>query len=74
MHQKLSSLNQKNEIVINNFKQSVTYANVTKLQKTRMWADAQRDGHPAKFRWRPLRKFRNSIPCTMPQTLADARC
>jgi len=21
---------------------------------TRMWADAQRDGHPAKYRWRPL--------------------
>ena len=22
--------------------------------KTRMWADAQRHGHPAKYRWRPL--------------------
>jgi len=22
--------------------------------KTRMWADAQRDGHPAEYRWRPL--------------------
>ena len=21
---------------------------------TRMWADAQRDGRPAKYRWRPL--------------------
>jgi len=21
---------------------------------TRMWANAQRDGHPAKHRWRPL--------------------
>jgi len=33
---------------------------------TRMWADArpQRDGYPAAYRWRPLRKFRNSIPCT----------
>jgi len=39
-----------------------------------MWADAQRDGHPAKYRWRPLQKFRNSIPCTTPQSLADARC
>jgi len=29
-----------------------------------MWADAQRDGRPAEYRWRPLRKFRNSIPCT----------
>ena len=39
-----------------------------------MWADAQRDGHPTKYRWRPLQKFRNSIPCTMPQSLADGRC
>ena len=31
-----------------------------------MWANAQRDGHPAEYRWRPLRKFRNSIPCTVP--------
>jgi len=37
-----------------------------------MWADAQRDGRPAEYRWLPLRKFRNSIPCTMPQGLADA--
>jgi len=29
---------------------------------TRMWADAERDGRPAKYSWRPLRKFRNSIP------------
>ena len=28
-----------------------------------MWADAQRDGRPAEYRWRPLRKFRNFIPC-----------
>jgi len=28
-----------------------------------MWAEAQRDGRPAGYRWRPLRKFRNSIPC-----------
>jgi len=26
-----------------------------------MWADAQRDGHPAEYRWRPVRKFHNSI-------------
>ena len=38
---------------------------------TRMWADAQRDGRPAEYRWRHLRKFRNSIPCTTPQSLAD---
>jgi len=37
-----------------------------------MWADVQRDGRPVEYRWRPLRKFRNSIPCTTPQTLADA--
>ena len=36
-----------------------------------MWADAQRDGLPAEYRWRPLRKFRCSIPRTTPQTLAD---
>jgi len=29
------------------------------------------DGCPAEYRWRPLRKFRNSIPCTTPQSLAD---
>jgi len=36
-----------------------------------MWADAQRDGCPVKYRWRPLQKFRNSIPCTTWQYLAD---
>jgi len=25
-----------------------------KLEPTRMWANAQRDGRPAKYRWRPL--------------------
>jgi len=35
---------------------------------TRMWADAQRDGRTAEYRWRPLRKFCKSIPCTMPQS------
>jgi len=43
------------------------------LSITRMWADAQRDGRPAEYTWRPLRKFRNSIPCTTPQSLADAQ-
>jgi len=28
----------------------------------------------AEYKWRRLRKFRNSIPCTAPQSLADARC
>jgi len=25
-----------------------------KKERTRMWANAQRDGHPAEYRWRPL--------------------
>jgi len=37
-----------------------------------MWAAAQHDGHPAEYRWRPLQKFCNPIPCTVPQRLADA--
>jgi len=36
-----------------------------------MWADAKRDGRPAKYRLRPLLKVRYSIPCTIPQSLAD---
>jgi len=32
-----------------------------------MWADAQRDGRPAEYRWRPLRKLFNSIPRTTPE-------
>jgi len=28
-------------------------------------------GRPAEYRWRPVRKFGNSIPCTTPQSLAD---
>jgi len=42
--------------------------------ETTMWADAQRDGHPAEYRRHPLRKFRNSIPCTTPQTFARVPC
>ena len=45
-----------------------------KLSLTRMWADAQRDGRPAEYRWHHLRNFRNSIPCTMLQTFPDAHC
>jgi len=30
-----------------------------------MWANAQRDGRPAEYRWRPLRKFR--IPFVVPR-------
>jgi len=50
----------------------IFYLLLAGLFKTRMWANAQRDGHPAEYRWRPLRKFRNSIPCMTPQSLADA--
>jgi len=32
-----------------------------------MWANVQRDGRPAKYRWRPLLKLRSA-----PQILADA--
>jgi len=39
----------------------------------RMWADAQRDGRPAEYSCHPLQNFRNYIPCSMPQNLADAR-
>jgi len=41
-----------------------------KAYKTRMWPDAQRDVCPAEYKWRPLQKFRNSIPCTTPQGLS----
>jgi len=34
-----------------------------------MWANAQRDGRPAEYRWRPL--F-NAL-CSTPQSLADAQ-
>jgi len=27
---------------------------ITEITKTRMWANAQRDGRPAEYRWRPL--------------------
>ena len=32
----------------------VTNLKITYLTETRMWANAQRDGHPAEHRWRPL--------------------
>jgi len=40
-----------------------------KTCSTRMWADAQRNGCPAEYRWRPLRKFCNSISCVTPHLL-----
>ena len=47
---------------------------VKKRTETIMWADAQRGGHPVEYRWCSLQKFRNSVPCTMPQSLSDGRC
>jgi len=44
------------------------------LEQLQCGSMPQRDGRPAEYRCRPLQKFRNSIPCTTPQTLADARC
>ena len=41
------------------------------MKETRMWADAQRDGLSVEYRWRSLRNFGHSIPCTTPQSLAD---
>jgi len=57
-----------------NSTQQVENCAKVKQNKTRMWADAQRDGRPAEYKWRLLRKFRNSIPCSTPQRLAHARC
>jgi len=60
----------------NNFRLTLNVfkCSIKSLTKTRMWADAQCDGRPAEYRWCRLRKFRNSIPCTKPQSLADACC
>jgi len=43
-------------------------------EETRMWANAQRDGRPAEYRWCPQRKFCDFIACTTPKNLADGRC
>jgi len=47
---------------------------IHKQNYTRISADAQRDDRPTEYTWCPLRKFRNSILRTTPQTLPDARC
>ena len=39
-----------------------------------MWADAQRDGRPAEYRWRPLQKFRNSTPQSLAHPAAGVPC
>ena len=36
---------------------------ISHLGATRIWADAQRNGRPAEYRWRRLRNFHNSVPC-----------
>jgi len=50
-------------IELSNFKRQKTEQNASKTKKhkirikrkvTRMWANAQRDGRPAEYRWRPL--------------------
>ena len=47
------------------YKDDIDYVPELKTAKiSRTWADTQLDS-------RPLRKFRNSIPCTTPQSLAD---
>jgi len=35
-------------------KLNITQQKQTTQEKTRMWANAQRDGRPAEYRWRPL--------------------
>ena len=52
----------------------VAWLNQGNRKITRMWADAQRDGHPGEYMWCCLQKFTNSIPCTMVQSMADVRC
>jgi len=47
---------------------SLTCTNLSASELTRMWADAQRDGRPGEYRWRPLRQFCSSILCTTPQS------
>ena len=39
-----------------------------------MRANVQRDGRPDEYRRHSLRKLRNSIPGTTPQSLSDIRC
>jgi len=59
-------------VVVQKFTFAISSPDEFLLNTTRMWADAQRDSRPPEYRWRRLRKFRNSIPCTTPQSLADA--
>jgi len=33
---------------------TTTFTDIRNIHKSRMWANAQCDGHPAEYRWRPL--------------------
>jgi len=58
-------------------------AEVAVHSTTRMWANAQRDGYPAKYRWRPVKRRKvwltptTRVPCSnaanMPNPLKLAR-
>jgi len=39
---------------VNRCQTSNTPIKSDKTETTRMWADAQRDGRPAEYKWRPL--------------------
>ena len=41
-------------VVTVNTTKYTTENDLTKKEKTRMWANAQRDGCPVEYRWRPL--------------------
>jgi len=40
---------------------------LSEIQPTRMWADAQRDGRPAEYRWRPDLCESSVIPFLVPR-------
>jgi len=50
MSDRANATNIKQRICIKNN----VYAVINNLWITRMWTNAQRDGHPAEYRWRPL--------------------
>jgi len=61
-------------ISIDTFCCTATVSMHAKHNINRMCADAQHDGCLARYRWRPLQKFLNSIPSTTPQSLAHTHC
>ena len=38
-----------------------------------MWADAQRDGRPAEYRWRPLLNATIRVPCSNADSMGQQR-